>query len=64
MINFKTYSKSYKNKKRLPNDEENMAVFKDVHGPIIDRVTWEKVQQKRGKIRKRRTNEGEKNSLF
>ena len=61
LINFKTYSKSYKNKKRLPNDEENMAVFKDVHEPIIDRVTWEKVQQKRGKIRKRRTNEGEKN---
>jgi len=34
---------------------------KDVHEPIIDRVTWEKVQQKRGKIRKRKTNEGEKN---
>jgi len=61
VINFKTYSKSYKNKKRLPNEEENMAVFKDVHEPIIDRVTWEKIQQKRGKIRKRKTNEGEKN---
>jgi len=61
LINFKTYSKSYKNKKRLPNDEEDMAVFKDVHEPVIDRATWEKVQQKRGKIRKRKTNEGEKN---
>lgn len=61
VINFKTYSKSYKNKKRIPNDEENMSVFKDVHEPAIDRATWEKVQQKRGKIRKRRTNEGEKN---
>jgi len=31
IINFKTYSKSYKNKKRFENDPENMAVFKDVH---------------------------------
>ena len=61
LINFKTYSKSYKNKKRLQNDTENMAVFKDVHEPIIERVIWEKVQQSRGKVRKRRTNEGEKN---
>ena len=61
IINFKTYSKSYKNKKRLPNDEEHMAVFKDVHEPVVDRVIWEKVQQKRGKVRKRKSNAGEKN---
>lgn len=61
VINFKTYSKSYKNKKRLANDEENWAVFKDVHEPIVDRAIWEKIQQKRGKVRKRVTNEGEKN---
>ena len=35
--------------------------FKDVHEPIIDRATWEKIQEKRGKIRKRRTHEGERN---
>ncbi len=61
VINFKTYSKSFKLKKRIPNAEENKAVFKDVHEPIIDRVDWEKVQTKRGKTRKRRTNDGEKN---
>lgn len=61
VINFKTYSKSYKNKKRLANDEENWAVFKDVHEPIVDRTVREKIQQKRGKARKRVTNEGEKN---
>ncbi len=61
IINFKTYSKSYKNKKRIENAPENMAVFKDVHTPIIDRGIWEQVQQKRGKARKRVTNEGEKN---
>ena len=61
ILNFKTYSKSYKNKKRIANDRENWVVFKDVHEPIIDRAVWEQVQQKRGKIRKRRTNDGEHN---
>ena len=59
ILNFKTYSKSYKNKKRLENDRENWVIFKDVHEPIIERSVFEQVQQKRGKIRKRRTNEGE-----
>ena len=44
VINFKTYSKSFKNKKRLETPEENWAVFKDVHEPIIDRDTFERVQ--------------------
>lgn len=61
ILNFKTYSKSYKNKKRLENDRENWVVFKDVHEPIIERSVFEQVQQKRGKLRKRRTNEGEHN---
>ena len=61
LINFKTYSKSYKNKKRLPNDPENMAVFKNVHEPIVYRATWEKIQEKRGKTRKRRCQNGERN---
>ncbi len=61
VLNFKTYSKSYKNKRRLENDRENWAIFLDVHEPIIQRSAWEKVQKKRGKIRKRRTHEGEKN---
>lgn len=38
-----------------------MAIFKGVHEPIVDRGDWEKIQQKRGKARKRRTNDGEKN---
>lgn len=61
ILNFKTYSKSYKNKKRLENDRENWVIFKDVHEPIIERSVFEQVQHKRGKIRKRRTNEGEHN---
>ncbi len=61
ILNFKTYSKSYKNKKRLENDRENWVIFKDVHEPIIERAIFEQVQQKRGKIRKRRTHDGERN---
>ncbi|WP_366455255.1 recombinase family protein [uncultured Intestinimonas sp.] len=61
ILNFKTYSKSYKNKKRLENDRENWVIFKDVHDPIIERAVFEQVQQKRGKSRKRRTHEGERN---
>ena len=45
IINFKTYSKSFKNKARLENPEENWVIFRDVHEPIIDRETFERVQQ-------------------
>ncbi len=61
VLNFKTYSRSYKNKKRIDNDRENWAVFKDVHTPIIERAVWEKIQEKRGKTRRRKTASGEKN---
>ena len=61
ILNFKTYSKSYKNKKRIDNNRENWVVFQDVHEAIIERAVYEQVQQKRGKIRKRRTNNGEHN---
>ena len=63
ILNFKTYSKSYKNKKRLENDRENWVIFKDVHEPIIERAVFEQVQQKRGKMRKRQAKDGER-SMF
>lgn len=45
VINFKTYSKSFKHKKRLENAPENRLVFRDVHEAIIDRDTFETVQK-------------------
>ncbi|MDR0490770.1 MAG: recombinase family protein [Oscillospiraceae bacterium] len=63
VINFKTFSKSYKNKKRLDNAEENWAVFLNVHDPVIDRATWEKVQAKRG-TRKRAQKVTTERSIF
>ncbi len=59
ILNFKTYSKSYKLKKRIENDRENWVIFRDVHEAIIERTVWEQVQQKRGKLRKRKTNDGD-----
>lgn len=53
IVNFKTYSKSFKNKARIPNPEENWAVFKNVHEPIIEREVWEHVQQRIGKTKRR-----------
>ncbi|BAL00109.1 putative site-specific recombinase [Oscillibacter valericigenes Sjm18-20] len=61
LLNFKTYSISYKHKERHGNDRDNWIIFKDVHEPIIDRATWERIQEKRGKTRKRKTQDGEKN---
>ena len=61
LINFKTYSKSYKNKKRLDNAPENWVIFKDIHEAIVPRELWKRVQQKRAGIRKRQTNKGEHN---
>ena len=53
VINFKTYSKSFKNKTRLLNPEENWKIFTDVHEPIIDRDTFEKVQKFTKKAKRR-----------
>lgn len=61
VINFKTYSISYKNKQRHANDPENILVFKEVHEPIIDRTIFETIQLRRGKTRKRTMSNGEKN---
>lgn len=53
IINFKTYSKSFKNKRRIENSKENWAVFKDVDEPIIDRETFETVQKFISKTKRR-----------
>ena len=53
IINFKTYSKSFKNKKRLENPEENWVIFQNVHEPIIERETFEQVQKLIGKTKRR-----------
>ena len=53
IINFKTCSKSFKNKTRYANPEDKWMIFKDVHEPIIDREVFEQVQKLIGKTRRR-----------
>lgn len=53
VINFKTYSKNFKNKTRIDNPVENWKIFKDVHEPIIDRDTWETVQKLTARTKRR-----------
>ncbi len=61
LVNFKTYSKSFKNKTRYINPEENRKVFKNNHQPIIDRETWEQVQSIRKNTKRRKPKTAEKN---
>ena len=44
-VNFKTYSKSNKLKKRLRNDPENILIFENTHEAIVDRKTFDLVQK-------------------
>lgn len=59
-VNFKTYSKSFKNKRRYENPEENHAIFENTHEPIIDRQTWEMVQRIRAGTKRRQPKNTEK----
>ena len=44
-VNFRTYSKSNKLKKRLQNSPENILIFENTHEAIIDRKTFDLVQK-------------------
>lgn len=44
-VNFKTYRKSYKNKKQLKNDPSEWKIFENTHEAIIDRETFDIVQR-------------------
>jgi len=64
VINFKSYSKSYKMKRRIENPEENRAIFLNVHEPIIDRATWEKVQVLQKGTRRKKPTVTQEPSVF
>ena len=52
LVNFKTEKPSYKTKHSIENPIEKQAIFENHHEPIIDKETWERVQELR-KQRKR-----------
>lgn len=61
-VNFKTYSKSHKLKKRLQNAPENYRIFPDTQPAIINEKVWERVQELRAN--KRRPAKTGKQGLF
>lgn len=61
-VNFKTYTKSYKLKKKLENPKENWAIFYGTQEPIISKEQWERVQELRQS--KRRNTKTNKQGLF
>ena len=60
--NFKTFSKSYKLKKRYHNAPENMAVFPNTQEAIVTREQFDRVQELRKN--KRRYTKAERQGLF
>ena len=44
-VNFKTYRKSYKNKKQIKADPSEWQIFENTHEAIIDRETFDIVQR-------------------
>lgn len=60
--NFKTYSKSYKLKKRIPNALEDMFILPDTQEAIVPKEQWDRVQELRQ--HKRRMTKAERQGLF
>ncbi len=61
-VNFKTYKKSYKSKKRIEAPKEDRLVFENTQEAIIDRQTFDTVQKIR-QCKRRPTPMGEMNAL-
>lgn len=40
-VNFKTYRKSYKQKKQLKRDPSECLIFENTHEAIVDRETYD-----------------------
>ena len=61
-VNFKTYTKSLKFKKRMENPKENQRIFEGTQPAIIETGQWERVQALREN--KRRPTKTGKTSIF
>ena len=62
VCNFKTYSKSYKLKKRIPNATEDMFILPNTQETIVPKEQWDRVQELRQ--HKRRPVKGERQGMF
>ncbi|MDR1016817.1 MAG: recombinase family protein [Coriobacteriales bacterium] len=55
LVNFKTYSRSYKLKTRKKTPKSEQMVFEDVHEPIVSRSDFQRAQAKCATSRKRKS---------
>ncbi len=55
-VNFRSHKESYKDKKAVKNNSDEILVFQDTHEPIVDRRTWYMVQELRKTVRRVDTN--------
>lgn len=51
-VNFRSHKESYKDKKAVKNNSDEILVFQDTHEPIVDRRTWYMVQELRKTVRR------------
>lgn len=51
-VNFKSYSKSHKLKKRIPTTKEQQAIFRNTHEAIVEEAVFERVQELRANKRR------------
>ena len=61
-VNFKSYSKSHKLKKRIPTTKEQQAIFHNTHEAIVEEAVFERVQELRAN--KRRPTKAERQGMF
>ena len=61
-VNFKSYSKSHKLKKRIPTTKKQQAIFRNTHEAIVEEAVFERVQELRAN--KRRPTKAERQGLF
>mgnify|MGYP001016054091 CR=1 FL=1 len=61
-VNFKSYSKSHKLKRRIPTTKEQQAIFRNTHEAIVEEAVFERVQELRAN--KRRPTKAERQGMF
>lgn len=61
-VNFKSYSKSHKLKKRIPTTKEQQAIFYNTHEAIVEDAVFERIQELRAN--KRRPTKADRQGLF
>jgi DNA invertase Pin-like site-specific DNA recombinase len=64
MVNFKTYRKTFREKRRYKREQSEWKVFEDKHEPIISREQWELAQKIRQSKRLKRREDAAPQSIF